>query len=117
MEGILDSQHGTAILLVSIVVVLGLQLVARIGEFVFKLLTHKSKTTDSQITKIDLSLTQNTQALRDLRIQIGILEREIAEIDRFRSDLQKIFAIVKALAGKRWVEIKKAVENDSLPKG
>ena len=116
MENLIDSQHGVAILLVSIVAVLGLQLVARVGEFVFNFLTHKSKTTDSQITKIDLSLTQNTQALRELRIQIGILEREIAKIDRFSSDLKNISSIVRALAGKNWLKVKKTAEDESLPK-
>lgn len=116
MENLIDTQHGFSVLLVSIIVLLAFQLLARVGEFLWKLSTQRSSSTDSEITKIDLALTQNTQAVRELRIQIGILERELAEVHKFKSDSQKLFSAVKIMAGKRWPEVRKAMEDDALPK-
>lgn len=116
MENLIDSQHGVAVLLVSIVVVLALQLVARVGEFLFNFYKEKRAEDSQEITKIDLSLTQNTQVMRELRIQVQQLERELGDVHKLNADIQKLFSALKFMAGKKWTEVKKAMEEDAIPK-
>ena len=113
MEGLLDG-HSFNSFMVAVVVLLALNLVARIGQFLWNLATHKSKTTDGEISKIDLALTQNTQAVRELRIQVQLLERELGEVHKFKSDSQKLFSAIKIMAGKRWPEVQHQVAALSL---
>lgn len=116
MEGLVQNQHGISYFMVGAIVLLALNIFARVGEFLWNLATHKSKSTDTEISKIDLALTQNTQAVREVRIQIGMLERELNEVRKLNADIQKLFSALKIMAGKRWPEVRKAMEDDVLPK-
>lgn len=115
MEGLLDSPHSVG----AICVLLSLHLLVKIGEFAFSLLKKKNETTEKQINEISqrvneisLALTQNTQAARDLRIQIGILEREITDLAKLKMDTNKLFSVVKILAAAKWPKISKMVATD-----
>ena len=103
-----------------ILVILCLNLLAKVGEFVFGLLKEKNKISDHEITKISLVLGQNSQEMRELkaelRIQIGMLEREIAEMKKFKNDIQKVFSAIKIIAGPKWPKIRRAIQEDGLPK-
>ncbi len=116
MESLIDSQHGPAILLASLVVILALNFFAKIGEFVFNMFKKKSEGVDQEITKIDISLTQNTQVMRELRIQVQQLERELSDVHKLNADIQKLFSALKYLAGKKWPEVKKVMAEDALSK-
>ncbi len=116
MEGFIDSQHGVSVLLASVVVMLALHLVAKIGEFLFDLLKKKEHGSERQVAGIELSLTQNTQAVRELRMQVQLLERELIEVHKFKADSQKLFSAIKIIAGAKWPRVRKAMEEDALPK-
>ncbi len=116
MENLLESQHGIAAILASIAVLLCLHFLKGVGEFLFELFKKKAEDTGKEITQISLALNQNTQAVRDLRIQIGVLERELVEVHKFKSDSQKLFSAIKIIAGKRWPDVRKAMEEDYIPK-
>ncbi len=116
MESLLDSQHGVSYILTSIAVLLCLHLFKGVGEFLFELFKKKAEDTGKEISEISLALTQNTQAVRELRIQIGILERELSEVHKFKTDTQRVFAAIKFMAGKRWPIVRKAMEEDHIPK-
>lgn len=112
MESLFESQHGVA----AIVIMLGLHLLAKVGEFLFELFKKKEDGSEKQISKLDLALTQNTQAVRELRIQVQLLERELMEVHKFKADSQKLFSAIKIMAGKQWPRVRKAMEEDALPK-
>lgn len=111
----IDSQHGVGVLLVSIALLLCFQLIARVGEFLWKLSAKKAEVSDKTVSEISLALSSNTNAVRELRIQMGILERELGEIQKFKTDRNRLFAAVKALAGPKWAEIRKAMAEDDIP--
>ncbi len=116
MDLLTNPQNGMIPLLAGIAVVLSLQLVVRVGQFVFELMKKKTETSDSKIIEMSTSLQQNTSAVNELRTLIRGLERELAEIHKYRMDTQKLFSAVKLMAGKKWPEIRKAMEDDIFPK-
>lgn len=116
MNSLIDSEHGIAALLASIAVVLCLHLVLGIGKLVLTAFKKKVEKSDTEITQISLALHQNTEAVRELRIQIGVLERELKDMHKVKVDTQRLFSAVKIMAGKKWVEIRKAIAADNLPR-
>lgn len=122
MEKVLEAtidQHSGSGVLTAIVLVLCLHLLFGIGKFVFSLFKHKAENSDKQITQHSLELTQNTQALRELRIQLGVIERELIDMRKHGPDINKVFSAVKFIASKagyEWSEVRKAMEDDSIPR-
>ena len=116
METVIDSQHGTTVLLAGIAIVLVLNLVVSIGKFFVQALAKKSESNDHHITKIDMTLGQVNESVKELRLQIGHLDRELVEVRKFKSDSQKLFSAIKILAGEDWPKVRKGIEDDALPK-
>lgn len=110
MEG-LNLEHGV----LGLLIILALQFVLSLFKLLWAVFKGKEKSTDAQITKIDLTLTQFDNAVRELRVQIGLFERELIEVHKFKADSQKLFSAIKIMAGKDWPKIRKAMEEDALP--
>jgi hypothetical protein len=102
-----------------LIIVLCLHLLFNIGKFVYhffeKKRTDVERATEHKITKVDLTLQQLSDATRELRVQIGLLEAELKEVHKFKADSKKLFSAVKIMAGKRWPEVRKAMLEDELP--
>jgi len=114
MENLVDTQHGTGVLLVGLMVIMCLHFFSFWGKFLFELLRKKEEKKDREITEVSLALTQNTNAVREFRIQLGILEREIADVQKFKINLDRCFGVVKKVAGDRWSAIIKEVLDEEL---
>ncbi len=106
----LFARHG----ILAIVVMLALHLVMRIVQFLFDILKKKNEQAEKNVTEISLALQQNTGAVRELRIQMGILERELGEIHKFKIDTKRLFSAVKIMAGPKWSQVRKAMEDDEI---
>lgn len=116
MEALLDAQHGAATLLVGLIVILALHLVMKVGELIWDIIKDKNKDSKTEITEISMALRQNTDAVRELRVQISVLQQELVELQKLKIDTSKLFSAVKIMSGKRWPNLRKAVEADLLPK-
>lgn len=116
MEGLLDPKYGIAGLLV----VMCLHLIFNVIKFTVSFYRTETKkkdaATDAKLTKLDLTLQQFDGSVREFRVQIGLLDAELKEVAKFKSDSQKLFSAVKIMAGKQWPKIRKAMEEDVLPK-
>ncbi len=99
-----------------IVVLLSLHLVIQVGKFVFAMFKTKEKASDEKLMQLSASVQQNTNATAQLSSDFRRMERELGEISKYRTDTQKLFSSVKILAGKRWPEIRKAMEDDTFSK-
>jgi uncharacterized protein YlxW (UPF0749 family) len=115
VNALINSQDGIPALLASIAVVLSLHLVVTLGKFAFDVFKKKSEKSDQEITEISLALNRNTDAVRQLQVQISVLEQELKEVRKFKLDTQRLFSAVKIMAGKKWPEIRKALEAEALP--
>jgi hypothetical protein len=116
MTELLVSEHGFAVLLVGVIILLALNLITRVGEFVFKLIEKKNHGTDTQIREITMTLTQNTDAVREVRVILSVIQQELGEVKKFKADTDLAFTAIKKLAGKDWPKLRKAIEEERPPK-
>jgi hypothetical protein len=117
LEALLDTQHGSTVLLACLVVVLCLLLLSKLGELVLKFFEKKGDKDETKITEVSIALQANSEAVRELRVQVGVLLVEITQLRERNRDIDKVFSAVKILAGKKWPSVRKAMEQDVLPKG
>lgn len=115
MENLVDTQQGIPFLLTGIVILLAMNLLVVIGRFLFELFRKKTEHGDSQIVEIKATLVTTTGIVNQLKGQIDGLESDLKEIRKYRIDMQKLFYAIKTMAGKRWPEVRKAMEDDVFP--
>lgn len=115
MEGIIDAQHGPIVLLGTIAVFMCLHLVLGTGRFLFELFRKKAESSEQKVSEISMALRQNTEAVRELRVQISVFEQELRALKSLKVDTEQMTSAIKFLAGKRWPSIRKAIEADKLP--
>ncbi len=114
MEGFLDSQHGVAVLLSSLVIILCLNFIVRVGEFLFKLLKKKDESNDKNMAEFIKTLSNNTHALNHLSSRTDSLEKVLKEVVKYKRDIRKLFTAIKAIAGDEWSEIRKSIIEDDF---
>jgi len=115
MEGLIDTQHGAGVLLVGLIIILALHLFMSMGKFAFEVFRKKEETKEKNFTEVSLALNQNTHAVRELRIQLGILEREINEMTELKTSVNRLFSAIKIVAGPKWPEVRKEISDDDIP--
>lgn len=96
-------------------VILALHLIAKLVEFLFSIFRKKSEVVDQSISQIDLALTANTRAMNELRIQMQLLEREMAVVHKLSGNVQELFTGIRYLSGPDWSEVRKAMKEDVSP--
>jgi hypothetical protein len=124
----MESLDGKGI--IAICVLLSLHLLKDVGKFLYREFVKKSENFEKEIKKgtqgsaqemsrIDFALIQNTNAIRELKIQTELLAREVADLNKMKSelkiDVQKVFTAVKIMAGPKWSEVRKKLSQDNLP--
>jgi hypothetical protein len=104
MEQVLDSSHGTTVLLAGMVIILCLHLVMKIVEMGLKAFQKKSDLTDRLHTDF-----------RELNVRLAAIERDMNDVLRFRHDFSQIMAVLKSVAGpEKWEEVSKEMAQDAL---
>lgn len=117
MESLVDSQHGSTALIAGLVIILALHLVMKVGEMVFEIYRDKNKDSKNEITEISMALRQNTDAVRELRVQISFLQQELEAVKKLKIDTDKLFSIVKeSMPRKKWQSLRKIAEDVVPPK-
>lgn len=97
----------TANAFVAICVLLALNLVARVGEFLWKLKEKKDSATEKGIESLTLAVNLNTKAAEDLKDRIIALEGAVGDVTKVKLDIRRAFFAIKAIAGDNWPEIRK----------
>ena len=82
---------------------LGLNLLLGVGKFVYGLIKEKSKHTDRAV-----------EGFGKLETRMVAIERDMNEMLKMRQDFRRIFTALKAIAGDKWPEVRKAVLEDDL---
>lgn len=111
-----QTQQNLVTAIIGIMVMLGLNLLTNVGKFLFDMFKKKTEQGDSQLIQVQSALQQNTITVNQLKGQIDSLESDLKEIRKYRHDTQKLFYAIKTMAGKRWPEIRKAMEDDVFTK-
>ena len=74
--------------------------------------TYMVKTALDTFKKKNQDLTSNTKAVTDLTKSIEKLEKDMAEIPKLRLDLRRYYTAVKILAGDKWPDIRKELDEE-----
>lgn len=112
MEELIDTKHGIGTLLATIALVICMQLVLKVGEFLWEIFKKKSEVTEDGIEKLTGSINQNTRAVEELKFQLTQIEKEVIGLPKMKEDLNRNFTAIKILAGERWPEIRAIILPD-----
>lgn len=111
MEKLLES-GSVGGLLAGVVVLLALQLFAKIGEVVLKSREKKDEITESGIEKLSAALQQNTFASEKLEHRMKAVEHSISDVTKMKLDMGRLYTAVKLIAGDRWPAMRKIIMDD-----
>ena len=100
MESLLYPQHGVSALIAGLIVMIGLHLFVKLLEMGLQIFQKKSETTDQ--TKVDV--------IR-LDYQMKTVQDKLDEVLRLKKDVNKVFSAIRFLAGDKWHEVKKEMED------
>lgn len=112
MEELLTSHLGVPALLASIIIVLCLQLILRVGSFVWEILQKKNEVSEKSIAKLTDALQTNTVAVEKLQNELAQIKNEIATLPQLRLDIKRAFVALKLMAGEEWEEIRLAIRDE-----
>lgn len=115
MEGLIDSQHGLATLLASLVIILSLHLFLQLAKIVWALLKTKSTTLETNVSNLAKAIEQNTIAYQKLELRLSKLEIDLSTLPKVKIDLRRIFNVIRYLAGKDWQKFRKIMDDDLEP--
>ena len=87
MDNLLDAHYG----LPAICVLLVLQLLFKVGEFLWEVIKKKDEVSEKSISELT------------------------ASIQKLSLDLRRVFAAVKILAGDDWKHIRKSIMDEEIP--
>lgn len=102
MEMNLDTQHGIASLLISIVILLSINVLKEIVKFAYKVWKKKDELSEQTIKDLTDQLKRNTKAVQSLDV----------DLRKYQKDLNLAYRFIKELAGEKWPSIKKSVMED-----
>lgn len=96
--------------------ILTISVLVKVGEFLWKLREKKEALSESSVGKLTEAVEQNTFATKHLDLRLSSLEKSLSELPKFKTDIRRFYIAVKALAGDKWPEIRKAImeENELL---
>lgn len=112
ISDLIDVKHGISGLLVSVCIILSLQLVVKVGEFLWKLKEKKDSASEEAIKNLTKALENNTETTRHLDVRLSKLETSLDGHVKLRKDVRRAFSAVKLVAGDRWPEIMKEILED-----
>lgn len=105
---------GTPGLLAAITVMLACHLLFKIGDFLWKFKKEKDTVTERSITHLSSTMQHNTSAMENLESRIKTLEHTIADVTRFKSEIRRLYAAIKLIAGDEWAVIRQSIAEDDL---
>ena len=101
----MDTANGLAGLLASVCVLLALQLLFKVGEFLWNMKREKDKVSETTVAKL-------VEAVRDLECEIKKATTAVSELPKLKLDLRRLYLAAKILAGDRWPEVRDEFMNE-----
>lgn len=121
MEHLIDGQSGPTSLIAGLVIVLAIQVILKVGEFIFRLFEKKEELKEATIQNLKISidnlctnLAMNIEATHRLEERMRTVEGGVTEVANMKTNVRKAFAALKFLAGDEWPQIKKEVLEEPI---
>lgn len=112
MSQIFDAEHGIPTLVATLCVLITLQILGKLGQFLYGLLKKKNEVSDQSINDLTKSLNANTAAMNQLEARIKMAEELIGAIPKIKKDLRRYYAGLREVAGEDWVRIRDVIMKD-----
>jgi hypothetical protein len=110
--GGVDLLHGVPALLASLCVITTLQLLTRVGEFLWKMKEKKDQLSEAGVQKLTNTVDANTKAIEKLETTFSTLAETLSKVPKHDVDLKRLFSAVKIVAGDRWTKIRKEIMDE-----
>lgn len=121
MEKLIDQEHGPTVLIACLVIILALHLVVHVGKFVFEIFKKRSELTEEtmknlvgSIDNLRNALAANIGATHTLEERMRSSENHMAEVANLKTDIRKLTAAIKSLAGEKWADLRKSLADDDF---
>lgn len=114
MDNLIDFKNGVSGLLVSLCVILSVQLVFKVGEFLWKLKEKKDSASEAAIRELTEVVKQNTLALEHFEAKLENVENLLSEFPKLKLDIRRFYQAIKMISGDEWEKIKKEIEDITL---
>lgn len=110
----IDTEHGLPTLLASIVIVLSLHFLLRLGEFIWKQYEKRGQLSETSIRDLTNALNKNTAEMDRLACRIEKVEQHLVDIPKLKLDLRRLFSAVKIISGDEWQNVRKKIMEEEL---
>jgi hypothetical protein len=113
MEALADIKSIPA-LLIAICLILAVNLVKGIAEFLWKLKEQKDSASEATIRDLTEAVKKNTAATEHLDQRLSELEHVLTSLPKLQEDLRRYYLGLKILAGERWPEIRDEIKQEEI---
>lgn len=114
MEKFIDFKDGVSGLLVSVCVLLSVQLVFKVGEFLWKIKEKKDSASEAAIRELTEVVKQNTLALEHFESKLENVEKLLSEFPKIKLDIRRFYQAIKMISGDEWEKVKKEIEDITI---
>lgn len=96
------------------VVILALNLVFRVGTFVFGLIQKKQQVSDDTLKANTAAIIGLTTSNQKLESRLKTLEENFTEIPKVKLDLRRMYTAIKMVSGEKWKHIREVIMEDKF---
>lgn len=108
----LDFDHGSRGLLISVIVMLGLNLFVWMCKFIYNVLRQRSAASIKSLNELKDKLQEAIIAMNGLQMRIKELEDELKGFHKLKDDMKRMKLVIKTIAKDQWNDIKELFYDD-----
>lgn len=110
MEKFLSLEYGVA----GICVMLTILVLTNVAKFVWSLAKEKEKLSETTIKELIAAVEKSTATIKHLDDRLVSLEKAVAELPKFKTDIRRFYAAIKEVSGDRWPKIRDEILKDEF---
>lgn len=95
-------------------VLLTLMVLLRVGEFVWRIVERKEKLSEKTLEELVHAVRESTVAMKFIDERLKLIESNVSEIPKLKTDLRRFYAAMKEVAGDKWPAIRDEIVKDGF---
>ncbi len=112
LSNFIDTEHGPAVLLATIVVILSLNLLFKVGTFAFQLVQKKQQVSEEAMEANTKAIEGLDSTMQKIELRLESVEASLSENPKMKTDLRRCFMAMKIIAGDDWAKVSKIITDD-----
>jgi hypothetical protein len=90
----------------AIIVLLSLNIVVKVGQFLWDQKAKRDAVTETGIEELSKAVRDCTSSLQALQAKIEKIEPILRDVTKIKLDLRRVFFVLRNLAGEKWTAIR-----------